>query len=50
MPPICPPRSPAPSTVKEEGQKQKKLVRFDFPPGATPEKIVEAIAKMRKKD
>jgi len=33
----------------EEGQDKKKLVRFDFPPGATSAQIAEAIEAARKK-
>lgn len=34
------------TTPPDEKTAAKKLIRFDFPPGATPEQIAEGIKKM----
>ena len=35
-------------TTQKRESAPKKLTRFDFPPGATPEEIADAINKLRK--
>ena len=42
-----PPRTTSKITPKPESE-PKKLIRFDFPPGATPEEIADAINRLRK--
>jgi hypothetical protein len=37
------------SNPKPSGRKDRKLIRFDFPPGATPEEISKALNEMVKK-
>ena len=40
---------PSSSNQKPNGGKDRKLIRFDFPPGATPEEIAKALNEMVKK-
>lgn len=37
------------SNQKPSGEKGRKLIRFDFPPGASPEEIAKALNEMVKK-
>jgi hypothetical protein len=42
-------RKPSSSNQKPSGGKGRKLIRFDFPPGASPEEIAKGINDMVKK-
>ena len=37
------------SSQKPKGGSERKLIRFDFPPGASPEEIAKALNEMVKK-
>jgi hypothetical protein len=44
---LVPPKPPAPEPPAAE--KPPTFVRFDFPPGATPDEIVEGLRKLAEK-
>ena len=42
-------RKPSPPNQKPRGEKDRRFIRFDFPPGASPEEIAKALNEMVKK-